>query len=348
MENSPDSACVVSNNEIFSPNYPNNYDYLSATANNIWCQISITESGTLTSPEFALGSGDRGSDYFQVGYWQDGNLNEISYSDTTGPNLPLKNGDYITFSPYFGTTGGSFKLKFTPTPSGGGSRTCFARNDTVQLESGGIKDLSDLAIGDRILSCDRNGNFEYSPVVFLPHAPNLTPTAFLEVETSGQKSVRMTRSHLLPLCSHGALVPAKSLAVGHCVRTKDGEETISSIKSVTLEGVFTAVTEKEFLVVNGIVASPFSSLAGVVHALYDTAGMEKWCSSNSWLAFHNAKFGNNPLLSSLSKSSPSKDCMSLLKTMYENYKDEPIGWGVDGWGYQGWKNPTSLISGWNN
>jgi hypothetical protein len=36
------------------------------------------------------------------------------------------------------------------------------------------------------------------------------------------------------------------------------------------------------------------------------------------------------------------DCMDMLTNMFEQYKNEPIGWGKDGWGYKGWANPASL------
>jgi hypothetical protein len=41
-------------------------------------------------------------------------------------------------------------------------------------------------------------------------------------------------------------------------------------------GVMAVHVKQEFLVVGGVVASPFATGAGVAHALYDTADMASW------------------------------------------------------------------------
>jgi hypothetical protein len=106
------------------------------------------------------------------------------------------------------------------------------------------------------------------------------------------------------------------------------------VAEVEINGVYTAVTESEFIVVNGIIASPFASPTAIAHALYNATDAAEWCTSNNWLAYESAQHH-------LDSNTPSKDCEELLAEMFENYKDEPIGWGVDGWGYRGWKNPSS-------
>jgi hypothetical protein len=253
----------------------------------------------------------------------------------------------------------------TPMPQvgggGGGSRTCFSSEDRLTLESGEQVKFVELSIGDRILSADRDGTIGYSPVVFLPHKENDTPTTFLEVVTNEtNKKVKMTRGHLIIKCD-GTLVKSHQLVVGDCLRTIDGEEKVNSLQEVRLPGVYTAVAQKEFLVVNGIISSPFASSSALAHAYYNSTDMEDWCSSNNWLVFDQkhhhpmvagASFshsgvdggggGDGGSEASQGRVSPSEDCMSMLTEMFKKYKNEPIGWGVDGWGYRNWANPISV------
>jgi hypothetical protein len=126
----------------------------------------------------------------------------------------------------------------------------------VELEAGTTKRLSELSIGDRIMTSD-GAEFSFSAVTVLPHSSNSEPAAFLNFTTETGKSVEMTSDHLIPRCNL-EVVTADSLIVGDCLLTTEGKETLSSISSTTKLGVYTAVTENSFLVVNGIVASSHS------------------------------------------------------------------------------------------
>jgi len=225
---------------------------------------------------------------------------------------------------------------------GGGGRTCFSSDDKVTLESGKMIPFRSLQIGDSILSANRDGDISYSNVVFLPHGENDQRATFVEIKTKKmKKSLKMTRAHLIPLCS-GSLSIAANLKVGSCIRTIDGDDEIMSTNSIKMNGVYTAVTENEFLVVNGIIASPFASSGALVHAFFNITDIEDWCASNDWLAFENAKHAHSTPSSSTTLKEPSIDCLTMLNKMFENYKDEPVGWGVDGFGYRRhWSNPAS-------
>jgi len=245
----------------------------------------------------------------------------------------------------------------TTSNGGGGTRTCFSGHDTVQMEGSGDRVLfKDLSVGDRIRSANRDGVVSYSSVVFLPHGENDIPTTFLEVITESSKKIKMTRGHLIQLCN-GDLVSAHELSKDkgtkkkknnmNCIRSVDGDESIKSIRQVHSQGVYTAVTENEFLVVNDIIASPFASSSGLVHAFFNLTDMEDWCSSNNWLVYERLRHPQliNVLREQKQKEdlvSPSSDCLSMLTDMFEKYKDEPVGWGEDGWGYRGWSNPSSF------
>jgi hypothetical protein len=151
-----------------------------------------------------------------------------------------------------------------PTSSGG---SCFHGDGTVLLASGATKRLADLEFGDRILTSD-GANVAFFPVLMLPHGKNSEPAAFLNLTTETGKFVEMTSDHFIPKCSL-EVVTAGALVVGDCVLTVDGKETLTAISAGTNFGVFTAVTEGKFIVVNGIVASPFSERSDVANPTKD-------------------------------------------------------------------------------
>mmetsp|Transcript_79892 Transcript_79892/g.159514 ORF Transcript_79892/g.159514 Transcript_79892/m.159514 type:complete len:329 (+) Transcript_79892:34-1020(+) len=135
---------------------------------------------------------------------------------------------------------------------------CFHGNGTVLLESGASKRLSEVNIGDRIKTSDDKGVYSFSPVVTLPHKKNTEPALFLTLTTETKKAVDMTSDHFIPTCDYEVLT-AGELVVGDCVLTMDGKETLIGITMTEKSGVYTAVTENKFIVVDRIVASPYSS-----------------------------------------------------------------------------------------
>ena len=137
--------------------------------------------------------------------------------------------------------------------------SCFHGDGTVLLESGLSKRLSELSLGERIETCDGRGAFAFNPVLILPHENNTEPAVFLTLTTETGKMVDMTPDHFIPRCDHEE-VTAGELYVGDCIFTIDGKETLIEISKKEKTGVFTAVTQDDFIVVDGIVASPYSKI----------------------------------------------------------------------------------------
>jgi hypothetical protein len=156
----------------------------------------------------------------------------------------------------------------TPEKSSGGSDdddVCFSADSTVQLASGATKTMADLEVGDSILSADAAGKLSYSEVAVLPHGANSKTASFVKVTTESGKAVEATPSHLLMACD-GSLVEAKSAS---CLRTVNGAEAVASIESFKANGIYTAVTQNnEFIVVDGVVASPFAVVHGLINQYY--------------------------------------------------------------------------------
>jgi len=145
---------------------------------------------------------------------------------------------------------------------------CFSGDDVVTLESGQSMRFAEISVGDRILSADKAGNIHYSDVVFLPHEQNNKQATFVELNTSTGNKLRATKNHLIVTCS-GATASAGSLTAGQCVRTVTGDDTIETLATVRSTGVYTAVTKSDYIVVGGIVASPFAYNHNLVSAYYN-------------------------------------------------------------------------------
>jgi hypothetical protein len=119
------------------------------------------------------------------------------------------------------------------------------------------------------LSASKNGEFSFSEVVFVPHKANNDETIFVGITMGSGKFLRATPRHLLLDCASN-LVFASSLQVGSCLQTANGPETIVALKISKGYGVQTVVVmSNEFVVVGGIVASPFAVSHDVVNAFYN-------------------------------------------------------------------------------
>lgn len=168
-----------------------------------------------------------------------------------------------------------------------------------------------------IKGADRNDTISYSQVIFNPHPANNGTHFFVEVVTVNGKIVSMTPNHLLPLCN-GGLVTARSFEEGHCVMTQN----------VEAGGVYTAVSENEFLVVDGVVVSPFALSHGIAHFLFDREDVNEWCEDNHHLVPAAKDAEIQDVISRrrlLSEGDATTGCVDLMKTLFENCKDRGVG-----------------------
>jgi Hint module len=144
------------------------------------------------------------------------------------------------------------------------SKSCFAGSETVSVESVGATSISNIRTGDRVLAADATGRTFYSDVVFVPHGPNEDSALFVHITTAHGRDIKMTGSHILPsgACNSASSLPlvyAKDVNVGDCIMTVSGEERVSAVEVVPGQGLYTIVTKEEYVVVNGIIASPFAT-----------------------------------------------------------------------------------------
>jgi Hint module len=164
----------------------------------------------------------------------------------------------VSYSTYTPTSSSSSKS------SEGNLKACFAGSETLSLESGEVRAISDVRVGDRVLSADAAGRTSYSDVVYVPHRANSDDALFTHITTASGRDIKMTPSHIIlagPCHSsaHLPLIYASLVSVGDCVMTVSGEDMVSTVETVQGKGLYTVVTKEEYVVVNGIIASPFAA-----------------------------------------------------------------------------------------
>ncbi len=168
-----------------------------------------------------------------------------------------------------------YTSSYCTTPASSETATCFAGSEMVTLESGVSKPIADVVVGDRVLAANAQGAFSFSDVIAVPHAKNNDRVMFNEISLANGADIRMTGEHLLPVAaSCGAdavftVTAAKDVAVESCVMTVDGQSSVVSNNKVAGTGIYTIVTNEEYVVVNGVVASPFAASHAMGNTFYN-------------------------------------------------------------------------------
>ena len=97
-------------------------------------------------------------------------------------------------------------------------------------------------------------------VIFVPHGYDKESTIFAHIVTESGNSVKMTLNHILPAGTCGSSLPltyASTITIGQCIQTIAGHEKVSKVGIIRGEGVYTIITNEEYVIVNGIIASSF-------------------------------------------------------------------------------------------
>ena len=123
-----------------------------------------------------------------------------------------------------------------------------------------MRAISLVQVGDRVLAANAYHDTMFSEVIFIPHGANMERAVFVHLTTVNSRDVKMTPNHILASGVCGtplSLVYASKVSVGDCIHTVTGEEEVIKIEEVLGEGVYTIVTNEEYIVVNNIMTSSF-------------------------------------------------------------------------------------------
>jgi len=150
---------------------------------------------------------------------------------------------------------------------------CFAGTESVLLEDGSVKFISEVQVGDRILSADMDGTTGFSNVVALAHPSNDIKSTFIHIETDSGSDVKVTPAHLVLAsadCSAAMkLTKASDITMNSCLLTVSGPARVSSVTEIMQNGIYSVIAEKQLIVVSGVIASPFAVNHEVANMYYD-------------------------------------------------------------------------------
>jgi len=134
----------------------------------------------------------------------------------------------------------------------GNGTFCFSGSSLVTVENRGDIAMSELRIGDSILT----SNHKYEPVYSFGHRKEDIKAEFLKIFTM-TTTLEISAEHMILTKTHG-FIPALSLRKGDYLLDNLGQEVaIYSIKSATAKGIYAPFTPSGQLVVNGFVVSCF-------------------------------------------------------------------------------------------
>lgn len=153
---------------------------------------------------------------------------------------------------------------------------CFAGSAEAYIQGKGAVKVSDLEIGDKVLAASADGKTIASEVIFMHEHKDVSATVQVHIVDD---MLELTPAHMLALhsetcgmgyCSDAALVPAKEIRAGDKIYVSDGTSTsIQTVTAVTkaVSKVRYVVTSDDTIVVNGVVASVYSTGANSVETL---------------------------------------------------------------------------------
>jgi len=160
---------------------------------------------------------------------------------------------------------------------------CFSADTWVETESRGHVQVKSLLEGDRLRALDvATGDLVFSKFVTYGHDDADMWVHYVQLTTASGKQLKISDTHLI-LKSSGEFVFAGELQEGDVL---ENEERIVSVDEALEKGAYAPLTEHGTLVVNGLVASCYSSFRShsFAHAIHPTV---TWLlqSANSLLGY---------------------------------------------------------------
>lgn len=146
------------------------------------------------------------------------------------------------------------------------SSGCFSSDSTVQTESGELRTLKDLKIGERVLSMNSAGEMVFSEVImFLDREVNQT-REFVQIKMDGGAILRVTPAHLLPVWKpqqhetkyvYADQVEESDFLLVN-VNNNLEPQRVTEVRAVLARGFIAPLTREGTVVVNSIAASCYA------------------------------------------------------------------------------------------
>ncbi|KAI0559161.1 hypothetical protein FGB62_166g042 [Gracilaria domingensis] len=162
-----------------------------------------------------------------------------------------------------GTDLGPTEEELLPSPDDD-DPVCFPAHATVQLEDGSVKKMADVQIGDRVLVAPQT----YSEVFMFTHKLSQVRHNFVHLELSSGHELSLTHGHYLYV--NGRLSAASTVNKGDTLMLADSSlAKVSRVSSIQSTGLFNPQTVQGDIVVNGVLASTYTTAVEpkIAHAL---------------------------------------------------------------------------------
>jgi len=137
---------------------------------------------------------------------------------------------------------------------------CFPGDASVSLQGGATTTMSELQVGDRVLT----GDGSYRDVYFFAHQEPHVKTRFVAVTLQSKETLEATVDHYVPVSRACDGVTenmyASEVQQGMCLfSSRHGLQRVTKVAAVAKYGIFNPFTLSGDIVVNGVVASSHSS-----------------------------------------------------------------------------------------
>ena len=172
--------------------------------------------------------------------------------------------------------------------------TCFPASSGLELENGVSRRMDEIAIGDRVLTVDSSGVVVPSAIYIMPHAQKYGTFVFKRISTDSNHTLTVSPDHYVLMADlrqggtwvHRRSVPAGRVRVGGMVWVLDRKKnalkhtTVINISNVWDTGIYAPLTLTGTIVVDGIVASVYSTMLGSESMMHSICGFGRYL----WLA----------------------------------------------------------------
>lgn len=140
---------------------------------------------------------------------------------------------------------------------------CFPANAQVTSKSRGTILMSQLKVGDKILTSQCKNVLKFEDVFFLAHASGNQITNYTQIQTEMGKKIYISANHLMQVDCRNKLLPSCRVNVGDKIFVKLGNnivlDTVVSKSTVSLKGAYCPYTNNGTIIVNDVLASCFTS-----------------------------------------------------------------------------------------
>eukprot|EP00960_Hanusia_phi_P044375 756605-Hanusia_phi.AAC.6 len=153
---------------------------------------------------------------------------------------------------------------------------CFAQDSVVSMADGSAKLLKEVSVGETVMSASSEGNIVESRVIFVHDHKEASATVRISHD---EDTMELTTEHMVPMhtevcgksyCDDAELIAAKNVKVGDKIYiAKDYTSHVVTVKAVSraISMVRYVLTENDSIVINGVVASVYSTAAKTLETL---------------------------------------------------------------------------------